>query len=560
MPLDRQVDLIFRMQEGILVFHARHGVAVGNRFDLQVLLIHEGIIAQHDHQRKNEHSGGHEDGAGVGLFQFAHLTGDEHLVRKTNRAAVHGGQIILANILHHVMIGFHHGLTHPNQRDEQHQPQKHHPDDQGFAKALGMIPLKNAAEVEEAQNRPDNKQEIGLPGHRALRYQVGKQQIQQIEDHQHQADPPRPQLCAIVSCLRQLPGACRNQRVNDGCADCCDVHDPADCRAPEERNGQRQAGDQQNGLARSAMPIQRRKPGRQNLILSQGVKQAAEGGGIADQTGDDQRQQGDHQDAHAEMAHVVLGGVKGGQGFEAVQIANVPDIFQPGAVFRRIGRHGQQRNEDIQRRGGYHRHQQDAEKPTVLKTDFLRQMRDILKANKSPWGNDGNFDDLRNGAALRDIGRTQRDVQMEESTDKHHGDAQHKDDGQDHHQPRGGALARHQENRGEGDGRQRKQGFAKVNLIAEKRIQAPEAENVPQKIPRKEGQRRGVCPENRQIGHGKEPRGQKAMVIAELLLGKGVRAARFRIALHHISIVPADDQHGRRAQQETEHAAHDAGL
>jgi len=308
------------------------------------------------------------------------------------------------------------------------------------------------------------------------------------------------------------------------------------------------------------MPVQRRKPGRQNLIFSQGVKQAAEGGGVADQTGDDQRQQGDHQDAHAEMPHVVPGGVKGGQGLEAVQIANVPDIFQPGAVFRRIGGHGQQRNEDIQRRGGYHRDRQDAEKPAVLKAELLRQMGYILKANEGPGGNDGDLDDLGNDAAFGHVSWIHGDVQPQESADKHHGDAQHKGDGQDHHQPRGGALARHQENCGEGDGRQRKQGFAKVNLIAEKRIQAPEAENVPQKIPRKEGQRRGVCPENRQIGHGKEPCGQKAMVIAELLLGKGIRAARFRIALHHIRIVPADDQHGRRAQQQTEHAAHDAGL
>ena len=183
MPLDRQVDLIFRMQEGVLVFHARHGVAVGNRFDLQVLLIHEGIVAQHDHQRKNEHSGGHEDGAGVGLFQFAHLTGDEPLVRKTNRAAVHGGQIMLANILHHVMIGFHHGLTHPDQGNKQNQRQQGHPYNHGSAEPAFLVFLQDIAEVCESEHYPHDKEEIRFPGHGALSNDMRNQKIGPEKDH-----------------------------------------------------------------------------------------------------------------------------------------------------------------------------------------------------------------------------------------------------------------------------------------------------------------------------------------------------------------------------------------
>ena len=187
-------------------------------------------------------------------------------------------------------------------------------------------------------------------------------------------------------------------------------------------------------------------------------------------------------------------------------------------------------------------------------------MGNALEADERPWGDHGDFDDLRNGARIGNISGRQRPVQSKDGSEEHARDAQHKSAGEDDHEACRQALFSQAEERRQADGQQRKNGLAQVHVIAKQRVEPAEAKGPAQEVFRKQRQRGGVRPKHCQVGQGQEPGRQKAVVMAEHLLGIGVRAARFGIALHHVGVVFADHQHGCRAEHHAQHTAQDAGL
>ncbi len=105
----------------------------------------------------------------------------------------------------------------------------------------------------------------------------------------------------------------------------------------------------------------------------------------------------------------------------------------------------------------------------------------------------------------------------------------------------------------------RENGFPQVNVIPEKRVQPPETEDIAQEIPGIQRKGRGIRPEYGQVGQRRKPGNEEALVIPEDFPGIGVRTAALRVAMHHIVIVVAHQQHDQRTDEQAEYTAHRSG-
>ena len=415
-------------------------------------------------------------------------------------------------------------------------------------------------EEHKAQHGPQQEQKIRFILQRVGRSQVGQHQMQPEADHDGQADDGQRALAVVPAFPRQLDHGGADQGVDQRRADGGHVHDPADGGPAQQAKERRHARHQRDGLGRGLMLVQGGISLGQDAVLAQGVKQSAHGGDIADQRGDDQRQQGQHQYAHARIAHVAVSRVEGRQALDALQVPPVPDIFQPGAVLGRIGGGGEHGDKDVQHSGKGHRNQQDPGEFCARKAHLLRGMRDVFKADERPGRYEGDADDLGNHGLIRhEIGLKGQTVPDDRAHEAHR-DAQRKQYGHDRHHARHGPLARgaqpgHQQKRRDG-----KQRLSKIHIVAEYGIKPAKSEFVAQKIAGEQRQRRGVCPEDGHIGQRQEPRDQKAVVIAEHLPGIGVRAAGFRVNVHHVGVVDADNQHNQPTHRRADGAAPGTSL
>ena len=196
-------------------------------------------------------------------------------------------------------------------------------------------------------------------------------------------------------------------------------------------------------------------------------------------------------------AQVMSGRVEGRQAIHTGKISQIPDVFQPAAVLRRIGRHRKQRDKDIQQRGGDDGRHQHAEGFVFVEGKFLCRMRDILETDKRPGRNGSDPDDLpQRQPVFRHIGRREGDP-LSPSCDagnkadrdgcrKEYRHAQH---AHGHH-----FSLMHTEKSDQDDRRDGQQRLPKVHIVSEKRIHSADMEYIPQEIAGKQRKRRGVGP------------------------------------------------------------------
>ena len=121
-------------------------------------------------------------------------------------------------------------------------------------------------------------------------------------------------------------------------------------------------------------------------------------------------------------------------------------------------------------------------------------------------------------------------------------------------------LIANAQKRNQQQGSNGKNRFSDIHIIAEDRIQLSEFKNAAKKISCKKRKSGGVRPKDGKIGKRQEPGRQKAVVMPKNLPGIGIRPACLRIAVHHIGIVPADQEHYERAEDHAECTAPGAGL
>ena len=560
---DQLVQLPLLLRVGMAALHAGQRVAAGDlphHAQLELAgggpLVDQPEVADQHVQRQRD-QGHHRGDVGTRDAPDAgQLLADQARLDARRAAA----DVELLDVAHPTAGDLDDGLAQVHQRHEQHQRKQGDPHHDGLAEAPRLVDAQHPPEVHEAQHRPHDEEEVGFPGHGAGGIQVRHQRVQAETDHHDQPHDAQPMLPPVPPVPGQLHRRGRHQPVDQRGPDGGDIHDPADGRAPQEGEDHRQRRDQRDGPAGYAVPVQFAEASGQHVVPAQGVKQAAQGRDIADEAGDDQRQQRQHQQGHARPAHVAVGRIEGRQALQPLQVAPVLDVVQPRAVLPRVGRDRQQRHEDVEQRGGDHRYEQHPVQPRAFEAGLLGGMGDVFEADERPGRYHGDANDLGEGRAARHIALAKLPPTPGKPRHEANDDADGEHEGHADHQLRHDALAtgaqqRHQQQRG--DGQQR---FAQVDIVAEQLVQPPHLEHVAQEVAGEQRDRRGVGPQDRQVGQAQEPGRQEAVVVTQDLAGIAVRAARVRVDVHQIGVVRADDQHDEPAQDHAKGAAQRPGL
>ena len=409
--VDGLVDLLFAVQIGKLALGPGHGVLEG-RLPGGVALLHGlvlppphgQVVDQHRAQGHDEQAGDHQcidDVCPVDLGQLV-----LHELRLADiRGGVRSAGIVFLHRAYGVVRGLLVNAPGPDHGHEHHQRQQHDPHDDGLAEAAGMVPLDDAAEVEDAYDRPHHEQYVGLRLQHRVAEQVREQQVQAEHQHDREADQTCDALPALLELARGLVGRGGHEAVEHRRAQRGHVHDPADGRPADEGDHGAHRRHQQHGVGRDVPVVELREPLRQYAVPGRGVEQPAQRPQVADQAGQHQRQQRGHQHGHAEITQVVAGGVERRQALDAGIAVQVADVIQPAAAVGGIGRYAQQRDEYVQRRGGQHRYDQYAVQPVAPEFEFLDRVGDALKAYERPGGDERDLHRLGEAAPVRQKGR-----------------------------------------------------------------------------------------------------------------------------------------------------------
>ena len=545
---DLIVDLILAEDIGVFALDTGHGIDIGRPLMLRGPHVHIEVVGQHDEDGKSKQAGSKEHGSGIGDPEQGHLVHDVLYITGP-AVSLRSSRIVVVDIPQQKVVGFDQGLPHPDQGDQEHQGQERDPYDDRTAEALLPVSAQDGPEKEKAQYAPYDEEEEGLPLHVAGGDQVG-QQIQESEaDHGRKTDAAGDCLDPVLPLLRDLERRRRDEGVDQGGADGRDIDDPADRRPADQGYERRDYGNCHNRGRRCPVGADRPEAGGQDLVLAHGIEKPAQGCGIADQTGHDEGQQRQHQQTDTCPAQITAGRVEGGKSLQSVEIAQVPDIGEPGIIPVRISRHGQNRDEDIQQRRRDHSRDKDPEDLRLFKGQLLGSVRNIFEADEGPGRDDRDPDDLGEGGGIRYIAGAVGSLVQKEGRKKDDRDPDGEQTYQDRHGPHGRIPESGTQKAAQQDGDDGHDDFAGVDVIVEDGVHFSEREYTAQKVPGIQGDGCRVGPQDRHVGQGQEPPGEKPLVVVKDLPAVGIGAARLREDLHEIGIVSRDQQHDDRRER-----------
>ena len=257
--------------------------------------------------------------------------------------------------------------------------------------------MNQPPEIPKSQYGPDREQQIGFRFHGAEGQQVGNQQQCHKNEHQDNPDHSGYRFRPVSAPLRVPVNTVGYQPVDDCRPQCGHIHNPADGRPAEERNKHRQENHSNNRIPGNAVFVQLRGLLRCFPVSAGSVQQPAQCHQVADQAGQDDSEQRQHQDHQSGIAQVMARRVESRNGLNAFQVSHVPDVIQPGGIFRRIGGNGQQGYKQVQHRRQDNRGDQDPADLFHRESVLFREMGDVLKADKGPRGNGRDADNLPEG-------------------------------------------------------------------------------------------------------------------------------------------------------------------
>ena len=567
---DVGIHLLFLQEKGVLALDAGQGVGKGDGRCLIALFqgflfpaLHGDVVCQHDGNGEAEKRRDEDQTRVVRVMNPGELVLKEGILVHGEGLFIRGAVYVVVDLLHDGIFPALIEALGPGRGKHDDEGQQGNPDDDGLAEVSGVILPDDAVEENQAEDGPGNQKGIGLRLDGVVREDAGEAEIDQ-EDHQNDhADAADDAVLSVVLLPGDLIDRGGGKAVEDGGAEGGGIHDPADGRPAQERNGQRDERHQHDGVDGDLFVIELGIALGEDAVLRRGIAEAADGAQHADQAGQNQRHQGEHQDVDAGPAEIEVCRVEGGQARDAVELVQTADIVQPAAAALGVGGDAHQDNEDVQRGDDRHRDDENAEQIAVLKPILLSGVGHAFKADKGPGRDEGNAYHLAQGAFVGEEGRRHahaRGGAAQHGNGKAEGDADRKDQDEDLHQAGGGQLAlraqqRHQTHDDQRDGR-----LAGIDLIAEDRVEIPDLEDPPEEIARKERNAGGVCPENGDVGQEHEPGREEGAVIAEDMLDIVVKAARAGIVVAQVVIVTRHHQHHEIADQQAEGRAEGACL
>ena len=369
----------FLFHPGMLAADAGQGIPVGYIarlvalfFCLRLIFPEGEVVDQHGGEGQAEEADEDEDRPVVGGMDVIDLGGEEGFFIEGKGRGIRGSAVIRPDVPDDPG---HRAVLHPTGPDQGHdddQRQQGDPDDDGLAEAAGVILRDDPAEVEEPDDGPGDQQEVGLRFQRIVGEQVREEEIDGEAQHDDEPGQAGDLLFPVARCPGRLVRSGGNETVDQRGADRGDVHDPADGCPAQEGDRQGQEHDQAHGPGGDVPAVQPGEAGGQDAVPRNGIIEPAQRAEVPDEAGEDQREQGEHQDHDAGIAQVMLCGIEGGKGVVPFELIQAADIVQPAGTYRGIGGDAQERDKDIQQRGGDHGDHQDPVEPAAAEPELLR--------------------------------------------------------------------------------------------------------------------------------------------------------------------------------------------
>ena len=143
-------------------------------------------------------------------------------------------------------------------------------------------------EIQQPKERPDSHEHISFRRECVVGKSTREEQEYCEGNQNEEADSADYPILFDAFLSRSLKYRDGHKAVDDGGTDCGGIHDPADRRPSEKRDGQRDQQHQKYGIDRDLFLIELGKAFGQNTVLRHGIAETAQGTQHADQAGKNQ--------------------------------------------------------------------------------------------------------------------------------------------------------------------------------------------------------------------------------------------------------------------------------
>ena len=412
--------------------------------------------------------------------------------------------------------------------------------------------------LQEPGEAPDGEDEIRLGRKRLARYVVRHEHQESEADRHHDAGDAEslPYASGAPGLLfgdGERGG--RGVAVRERGAEVRYVDWPAGDGAPEERNRERNARHEKHGVRGRAFAVEAPEPARDRPTVRHRVHKPARG----NQSAEDARQlRGEHRAADYRLPGRAQRPPRRGEHGHRVdspEVREILDVCSPVRVPVRKRHDRQQGEQEVHRRGERDRREEDPERAADGEPELGGGVDYRLEADERPRDHGEDVDYLHEVSALGRERRTHRgeaSLVVRQRCDEHSHDSCDEDPCENRVKPGGEPLAEKAHRAA-----QRRRGdayhdFAEVHVEPGHRVVEAELQRVAEEIPHQKDERRGVRPENRDVGEPQEPREQEAVIRTEHLRREGVRPSRTRDALEHPMVVEREHGHRERADEDAD--------
>ena len=443
----------------------------------------------------------------------------------------------------------------PHERREDDQDHDARPDHGRAPEALEAVVLEHLSVQREPDDAPEREDKVRLGGQNAPREVVRHEQKEAEHHGHHRADDPRHPGEHVAVPAGELERRRRGDAVGHRGAYAGHVHRPADDSASEERDDQRNAYDEQNGIARRAVPVELPEPLplRQDVVRGKRIQQAAHRNSRRDYSGEDA---GEHRRADQRNAPLPEHALRGRESRHRVEPGKPDpraDVVRPRRILHRMGEDGQDGEHKVHRHGRGDRREEDPEEPLRREPELRRRVRHGLEADERPrhHGQDAqHLRDIRPAVGHEGRGHRGKSAVMprkrDEEGDRHGGEHERRERGL-HAAGEPAAVEAHQA--GDHHDGNREQDLAEVDVESGERVVPAELQDVAEHIADEQHERSSVRPEDRHVREREGPGREVSIVRAERLVRVAARASGPWIGRDHLVVVPGDDGHHGRADE-----------
>ena len=311
-------------------------------------------------------------------------------------------RIALADLVYHYVSQKTRLLAAPHMAGEEDEKEQHNPRDGGSAEPSVAVAVEDAAEHDDPYDAPRRKDEVRLWRERVDNPEVRNEKVDHERGgHCYARDSARHHKAA-PRLPRHHDRAERDISIRDARANRRDVDNPADSRAPDERNETRDGYYCENRVARAAVAIKSAERLPEESIPRHRVEETARGDDVADQSRHDRGESGNAENDKPRLAEDLGDGVEHGRCLKAVEYAPSRHIVTPVGEPRRMHRRRDKRKRGVGRSRRGERNHDDAHRPPARKGELLRRMGDRLEADERPWRKRHYRKDLeKRGLAIR---------------------------------------------------------------------------------------------------------------------------------------------------------------